>query len=132
MGRAENNSLEQTFILIKPDGVQKRLSGLIISIFERKEFNLKKLKMTRVDREFAKRHYAEHKGKKYFEDIIKHISSGDVVAMVLEGRNSIGKVRKLIDEIRLDFGTNSIKNVIHGSDSIKSARREIDLWFVDQ
>ncbi|CAL9038412.1 nucleoside diphosphate kinase 1-like [Musa acuminata AAA Group] len=131
--------MEQTFIMIKPDGVQRGLVGEIISRFEKKGFYLKGLKMMNVDRSFAQTHYADLSAKPFFPGLVEYIISGPVVAMVWEGKNVVVTGRKIIGAtnpsdaspgtIRGDYAIVMGRNVIHGSDSIESARKEIALWF---
>ncbi|KAL1340843.1 hypothetical protein HN51_027300 [Arachis hypogaea] len=130
---------EQTFIMIKPDGVQRGLVGEIISRFEKKGFYLKGLKLITVDRPFAERHYSDLSAKPFFNGLVEYIISGPVVAMVWEGKGVVATGRKLIGAtnplasepgtIRGDFAIDIGRNVIHGSDSVESATKEIALWF---
>jgi nucleoside-diphosphate kinase len=134
--------LEQTFVMVKPDGVQRRLVGEIIKTFEEKGLKLVALKMLRFTPELAARHYAEHVGKPFYPGLESFITSGPVVAMVLEGKEAIGIVRSImgatdpqkaaIGTIRERFGIDIGRNVIHGSDSPASAEREIGLFFKDE
>lgn len=134
--------MERTFIAIKPDGVQRTLVGEIVSRFERKGFKLVGLKLIKVDRKLAESHYAEHNGRPFFESLISFITSGPVVAVVLEGKGVIDAARKMIGQtnplasapgtIRGDFGIDIGRNIIHGSDSQTSAEREIGLWFEEK
>lgn len=130
----------RTFVLIKPDGVQQKVIGKILSRFEEKGFTIVNLKMLTPSKELVAEHYAEHNGKSFFERIIDYVSSGPTVAMVLEGEDQCYKtVREMIGStrpedaakgtIRGDYGTKAPYNVIHGSDSVESANREISLWF---
>ncbi|KAI4372674.1 hypothetical protein MLD38_010875 [Melastoma candidum] len=131
--------MEQTFIMIKPDGVQRSLVGEIISRFEKKGFSLKGLKLLNVDRPFAEKHYADLSAKPFFNGLVEYIISGPVVAMVWEGKNVVVTGRKIIGAtnpaesapgtIRGDFAIDIGRNVIHGSDAVESARKEIALWF---
>ncbi|XP_021285967.1 nucleoside diphosphate kinase B-like isoform X1 [Herrania umbratica] len=133
--------MEQTFIMIKPDGVQRGLVGEIISRFEKKGFYLKGMKLVNVDRTFAERHYADLSAKSFFDGLVEYIISGPVVAMIWEGKNVVLTGRKIIGAtnpsesapgtIRGDFAVEIGRNVIHGSDSVESARKEIALWFPD-
>ena len=130
---------EQSFIMIKPDGVQRGMVGEIISRFERKGFKLVGLNFTAPGAARFEEHYAEHKERPFFAPLISFASSGPVVAMVWEGHNVIQTGRKMIGTtnpdnsdpgtIRGDLAINFRKNVIHASDSLESAKREIDLWF---
>lgn len=131
--------MEKTFVMVKPDGVQRHLVGEIISRFEKKGLQLVGLKMMQVSRELAARHYAEHEGKPFYEGLINFITSGPVVAMVWQGQNAIAIVRNLMGKtnpaeaapgtIRGDFAMFTGNNVVHGSDSPASAEREIGLFF---
>lgn len=133
----------RTFVLIKPDGVQQKIIGKIVSRFEEKGFTIVKLEMLTPSKELVAEHYAEHNGKSFFERIVDYVSSGPTVAMVLEGEDQCYKtVREMIGStrpedaakgtIRGDYGTKAPYNVIHGSDSVESANREIALWFGNQ
>ncbi|GMH21634.1 hypothetical protein Nepgr_023476 [Nepenthes gracilis] len=131
--------MEQTFIMIKPDGVQRGFIGEIISRFEKKGFSLKGLKLVKVDRPFAEKHYADLSAKPFFNGLVEYIISDPVVAMVWEGKNVVATGRKIIGAtnpaesapgtIRGDLAVEVGRNVIHGSDSVESARKEIALWF---
>jgi len=125
--------------MVKPDGVQRNLVGRIISRFEEKGFKIVALKLMRLDADTAREHYAEHVDKPFFPGLLEYITSGPVVAMVLEGKNVVEEVRKMMGEtnpreaspgtIRGDFGLEIGRNVIHGADSAESAVREISLYF---
>lgn len=131
--------MEQTFSMIKPDAVQRNLIGDIIGRFEKKGLKLVALKMLQISREMAERHYAEHIGKPFFEDLVAFITSGPVVAMIWEGKNAVQVVRNMMGKtdpqealagtIRGDFGLFTGNNIVHGSDSLESASREINLFF---
>jgi nucleoside-diphosphate kinase len=131
--------LERTFVLVKPDGVQRGLVGEIVARFERRGFKLVALKMLRISRDLAEQHYGEHREKPFFEDLVKYITSGPVVAMVLEGRNVITTVRDMLGAtqpakalpgtIRGTYAIDVGRNIVHGSDSPASAAREIGLFF---
>ncbi len=128
-----------TFVMIKPDSVQRGLIGEIIKRFEKKGLKIIAMKMVSVNKEFAEKHYAVHKGKPFFDPTVKYITSSPVVAMVLEGFNSIELVRNMMGKtnpaeatsgsIRGDFGQFIGRNIIHGSDGIDTAKFEINLWF---
>jgi len=132
---------ERTFIAIKPDGVQRGLVGQIVSRFEAKGYTLVGMKLLQVSRELAEAHYAEHKEKPFFPGLVQFITSGPVVAMVWEGKGVVAAARKLIGAtnplnsepgtIRGDFGVDVGRNIIHGSDAVATAEREIKLWFTD-
>lgn len=131
--------MEKTFLMVKPDGVQRQLIGKIVSRFEEKGFQLVGAKLMSISTELAEQHYGEHKGKPFFNDLVEFITSGPVFAMVWEGDNVIQTARQLIGQtnpqeaapgtIRGDFGMFVQKNIIHGSDSQESAEREIKLFF---
>ncbi len=131
--------IEETLVLIKPDGVQRGLIGEIISRFERKGLRIKALKMILFTREKAEEFYSVHRGKPFFESLIKFITSAPVVAMVLEGDSAISVVRRMIGPtdgreappgtIRGDYSLSIQENVVHASDSLESARREISVVF---
>ncbi len=134
--------MERTFIMIKPDGVQRHLVGEIISRFEAKGFTLVGLKLMKVSRELAEQHYDVHKGKPFFSSLVDFIVSAPVTAMVWEGESVVAAARKIIGatdpinaepgSIRGDFGVSIGRNLIHGSDAIETARREIELWFKEE
>lgn len=131
--------MERTFVMIKPDGVQRGLIGEIISRFEKKGLKIVAMKMLWIKRELAEEHYAEHKSKPFFNALVDYITSGPVVAMVVEGKNAISVVRTMIGKtnpaeaspgtIRGDFAMDTGRNVVHASDSPASAEREINLFF---
>lgn len=131
--------MDQTFVMIKPDGVQRNLIGEIVQRFEKKGYTLKGAKLMSISRELAEQHYGEHKGKPFFEELVGFITSSPVFAMVLEGNEVVSSARKLMGAtnpqeaapgtIRGDFGVRISMNVIHGSDSLESAEREINLFF---
>lgn len=128
--------------MVKPDGVQRGLVGGIIKRFEQKGLKIVGLKMLRIPQELAARHYVEHQGKPFFEGLIGYITASPVVAMVLEGRDCISLVRGMMGAtdpkkaapgtIRETFGIDIERNVIHGSDSVSNAEREISLFFDEQ
>ncbi|HHW57030.1 MAG TPA: nucleoside-diphosphate kinase [Clostridia bacterium] len=131
--------METTLAIVKPDGVRRGLIGEILRRYENKGLRLKAAKIITPTIELLEKHYEEHKGKPYYEPLIKYMSSGPVFAMVLEGENAVTLVRLLngatkVEEalpgtIRGDFASQTTYNIIHGSDSIESAKREIALWF---
>lgn len=130
---------ERTLILVKPDAFARNLSGEIISRFERKGLRLVALKLETLSRETAERHYAEHDGKPFFAELVEFITSGPLVAMVLEGEFAVEAARQVIGatnplqsapgSIRGDFATAIGTNMVHGSDSPESAAREIGIFF---
>lgn len=131
--------MEKSFLMVKPDGVQRNLIGEIVNRFERKGFKLAGGKLMQVSDELAKEHYSEHRERPFFDELVEFITSGPVFAMVWEGENIISTARKMIGAtnpseaeggtIRGDFGVTVSKNVIHGSDGLESAEREIKLFF---
>lgn len=131
--------MERTFLMIKPDGVRRKLIGEIIRRFEDKGFTLLELKLLTPSREMAEAHYAVHRGKPFFDSVVDFISSGPVVAMVWEGHNVVELSRKLMGatkpvdavpgSIRGDFANTIEQNLIHGSDSPENAEQEIEIWF---
>ena len=130
---------EQTLVLIKPDGVQRHLVGEILARIERKGLTLAALELKNVSVELAKQHYAEHDGKPFFGELVEFITSGPLVAMVLEGESAVEAARQVIGatnpveaapgSIRGDFALEVTFNMVHGSDSDESAEREIGIWF---
>ena len=133
--------MERTFLMIKPDGVQRNLVGEIIQRFETKGFTLVGLKMMQVSSELAEKHYAVHKERPFFRSLVDFITSSPVVAMVWEGDGVIASARKIIGAtnplnaepgtIRGDFGISVGRNLIHGSDGPDTAKDEVSLWFSD-
>ena len=133
---------ERTLVLIKPDGVERRLIGEIIGRIERKGLTIRALELRHIDGELAGHHYAEHEGKPFFESLLQFITSGPVVAAIVEGPRAIAAFRQVAGgtdpvekatpgTIRGDFGLETQFNLVHGSDSTDSAKREIALWFPD-
>jgi len=131
--------VERTFIMVKPNGVARGLVGEVVARFERRGLVLRALKLMRIPRELAERHYAEHREKPFFDELVEFITSGPVVAMVWEGNEAIGVARTMMGAtdpvkaapgtIRGDFATVMAENVVHGSDGPESAAREIGLFF---
>lgn len=131
--------MERTLIIIKPDGVQRALVGEIISRFERRGLRLAGLKLIQISRALAEEHYAEHKGKGFFEGTVQFMTSAPVVVMVLEGPNAIATARQTMGAtkpneaapgtIRADFGLDISRNIVHGSDKAETAEREVSLYF---
>jgi nucleoside-diphosphate kinase len=131
--------MDRTLILVKPDAFARHLTGEVIARFERKGLQLAALKMMTIDEETAKRHYAEHEGKPFFDALVTFITSGPLVAMILEGPNAIEAARQLIGStngieaapgsIRGDYALEVRRNLVHGSDSPESAEREIAIYF---
>ena len=133
--------MEKTFFMIKPDGVKRNLVGDVISRIEKKGLAIKAMKMLQIDDQLAEEHYAEHVDKPFFPDLKEFITSGPVVAMVVEGPKAIKTVRKMmgatdpfeseIGTIRGDYALSIDENIVHGSDSVESAKREIELFFAE-
>ena len=131
--------MQQTLILLKPDCIHRRLAGSIVQRFEQKGLRLAGLKLVQVSRRLAEQHYAVHKGKPFYESLLRFIVSGPTVALVLEGREAVAVARNLIGAtdgvkaapgtIRGDFALSVQNNLIHGSDSPENAAMEIALWF---
>ncbi|MFW5895689.1 MAG: nucleoside-diphosphate kinase [archaeon] len=135
--------MERSLVLIKPDATRRKLVGKILARFEENNLSIKALKMLKISKELAEKHYAEHKGKNFYERLIDFITSGPAFAMVLEGKNAISYIRELVGAtnpaeakegtIRGDFKEEPVKsvteNMVHASDSPESARREISLFF---
>ena len=133
--------MERTLILVKPDAFARGLSGEIIARFERKGLKIVAAKHMTVTEDLAKQHYAEHEGKPFFEELVQFITSGPLVAMVLEGEQAVTAARQVIGatnpleattgSIRGDFAIAVGQNMVHGSDSPESAAREVKLFFPD-
>jgi nucleoside-diphosphate kinase len=131
--------MQQTLILVKPDGVQRRLVGAIIQRFEQKGLRLAGLKLVQPSRDLAEKHYAVHKGKPFYDSLLQFLTSGPTVAMVWEGREAVTVARTLMGvtdgvkappaTIRGDFAISVQNNLVHGSDSPENAAAEIALWF---
>ncbi len=131
--------MDRTLILVKPDAFERHLTGVAIARLERKGLRLAALKLMQLDREAAQRHYAEHEGKPFFDTLVEFITSGPLVAMVLEGNEAIAAARQVIGDtnpleaapgsIRGEFATEVRRNMLHGSDSAESAAREVALFF---
>ena len=131
--------MERTFIIVKPDAVQRGLVGEIIARFERRGLKLMAMRMMQVSEELAREHYAVHEGRPFFEGLISYITSAPVVTMVLEGTDAIAVVRNTVGAtrpaeaapgtIRADFGLEVGRNLVHASDGSETAASEIALWF---
>lgn len=131
--------MEKTFLMLKPDAIQRGLIGEIIARFEKKGFKLVALKLIQVDRNLAEEHYKEHKGKAFFEPTVEYITSSPIIAMVWEGKNVVSLAREMmgatnpanaaVGSIRGSYAIDISRNIIHGSDSVESAQREIALYF---
>ena len=132
-------AIEKTFLMVKPDGVERQVIGNIVDRFERRGFVMREAKLTTASRELAEAHYAEHAERPFFGELVDFITSGPVFAMVWEGENVIKLARIMMGAtkpeesspgtIRGDYAVTLSHNVIHGSDSLASAEREISLWF---
>jgi len=131
--------LEREFVMVKPDGVKRRLVGETISRLERVGLRLVAMKMLHLTKAMAEKHYAVHKGKPFYDNLVKFISSGPVVAMIVEGKDAVKRVRKLVGAtkpmdaevgtIRGDFGMEIGRNVIHAGDSPENAKIEYSIYF---
>ena len=131
--------MERTLVLIKPDGVQRGLVGEIVSRLERRGLKLVAMKLMRVDETLARQHYAEHVERPFFGGLVEFITSSPLVAMVWEAENAVGVVRKTMGDtqpaaslpgtIRGDLALDIGRNLVHGSDSLESAQREVELFF---
>lgn len=131
--------MERTLILIKPDAMERKLMGEIISIYEKKGLHISALKILKPTMEIATDHYIEHKDKPFFGDLVNYITKGEVCALILEGANVISLVRKMngatnplnadMGTIRAQFAISLSENSVHSSDSEENAEREIRIWF---
>ncbi|KAF7684089.1 Nucleoside diphosphate kinase [Astathelohania contejeani] len=131
--------MEHSYIMIKPEGVKRRLVGELIKRFETKGYKLTAMKMVKPTMEILREHYAEHVNKPFFPGLAKHFTSGSVICMIWSGKNCVAGCRKIIGatnpfnaecgSIRSDFCNDTGRNIIHGSDSVESAKREISIWF---
>jgi len=135
-------AVERTLVLVKPDGVRRGLCGEIIARLERRGLALRGAKLVQVDEELAGAHYAEHRGKDFFAGLVSFITSGPTLALVVEGESAVTVVRTTMGAtdpakaapgtIRGDLGLSMPDNLVHGSDSLESAKRELALWFADE
>lgn len=131
--------MERSLVLIKPDGVEKKVIGKIISLYEENGLNISNLKLMKADRSIAEEHYSEHKDKPFFENLVNFITRSPLCAMILEGEDAIKRVRELNGStnpleakegtIRNLYGNSIRENCVHSSDSNESAEREINIWF---
>jgi nucleoside-diphosphate kinase len=131
--------MERSLVLIKPDAMQRGLAGEIISRLEKKGLKIVAMKMLHMDKNLAQRHYAIHKGKAFFDDLVTFITSSPIIAIVFQGKNAVEIIRQMMGEtdpakaysgtIRGDFGIDIGHNLVHGSDSLENASKEIDLFF---
>ena len=134
-------AMERTLVLVKPDAMQRSLAGEIIARLERRGLKLAGLRLMQASRELAEEHYAEHKGKPFYEGLLTYITACPIVAAVFEGPNAVAAARQTMGAtrpveaapgtIRADFGLEVGRNLVHGSDSPESAGREIAIWFRD-
>ena len=130
---------EETLVIVKPDGVRRRLVGEVLARLERKGLRIEELRMMRIDRDLAERHYGEHREKPFFGELVEFITSGEVVVARVAGEQAVSVVRTLMGPtdpaaappgtIRGDYGLVITENLVHGSDSTESAKRELDLFF---
>ena len=133
--------MDRTLILVKPDAFARNLTGEILARFERKGLRIVAMRLLTMDRALAEQHYGEHVGKGFFEELVTFITSGPLVALVLEGQEAVTSARQVIGatnpleaapgSIRGDYAVEVTFNLVHGSDSDESAQREIELWFPD-
>jgi len=133
--------MERSLVLIKPDAMQRNLAGTIISRLEEQGLKLVALKMLHMDRALAERHYAIHANKPFFRDLVSYITSTAIIAAVFEAEGAVEKIRRIMGAtdpakaepgtIRKDFGLDIQQNVIHGSDSVETAEKEIQLFFTE-
>ncbi len=134
-------AVERTLVLVKPDGMRRRLAGEFLARFERRGLSLRGARLLKISRPMAQAHYAEHKGKPFFGGLVSFITSGPVLALALEGESAISVVRAMMGAtnpvdsapgtIRGDFALELSENIVHGSDSKASAKRELALFFPD-
>ncbi len=133
---------QKTLVIIKPDGIQKNIIGEIISRIEKKGLKILNMKMTKLSRELAEKLYEEHRNKPFFKSLVNFITSAPIIVMIVEGEDVISIFRSMMGPtdpknaapgtIRGDYGTDIERNIIHGSDSIESAKREVDLFFPEE
>lgn len=131
--------MQLSYVMVKPDGVQRNLVGEVISRMEKRGLKILALKMYTIPEETAQAHYAEHKGKPFFQSLLDFITSGPSVSMVLQGKNAVSVIRTMVGAtnpseaaagtIRGDFGLDTGRNIVHASDSNESAKREISIHF---
>ena len=131
--------MEKTLAIVKPDGVERGLVGEVLSRYENIGLKISDCKMVKADEEVLSKHYKEHIGKSFYESLVKYMTRSKIFVVVLEGENAIKLVRKVngatnpLDSqagtIRGDFANTKTENIVHGSDSVEAARREIDIWF---
>jgi nucleoside-diphosphate kinase len=134
-------AIETTLVLVKPDGVRRGLAGEVVSRFERRGYDLRGARLLKLTRALAQQHYAEHKGKPFFGELVSFITSGPVLALAVRGEDAIAGIRTMMGAtnpanaapgtIRGDLATELAENIVHGSDSRVSAKRELALFFPD-
>jgi nucleoside-diphosphate kinase len=134
--------MERSLILVKPDGTKRGLTGTILAYFEKQGLTLVALRMLHMDKELAQKHYAVHKEKPFFGELVDYITSGPIVAAVFEGQNAVENIRKIMGStdpakapkgtIRGDLGLDLQRNTVHGSDAVATAQKEIKLFFTDK
>jgi nucleoside-diphosphate kinase len=138
-GRSEVTEAQRTFVMVKPDGVRRRLIGEVVKRIEAKGYAIVAMRLFTIEEELAQRHYAEHEGKSFFTELVSFITSGPVVAMSVEGTDAVAGCRQIMGatnplqavpgSIRGDYATEISENIVHGSDSLESAARELGLFF---
>ncbi|MDP4143063.1 MAG: nucleoside-diphosphate kinase [Bacillota bacterium] len=131
--------MERSLVLIKPDGIERKLMGEIISFYERKDLTITHMRLLKADRTTAEKHYREHKGKPYFQELIDYITEGNLCAMVIEGEDTVEIIRHINGDkdpklanpgtIRGMYADSKTRNLVHASDSVENAEREIPIWF---
>jgi nucleoside-diphosphate kinase len=134
-------AVETTLVLVKPDGMRRGLAGEVLARLERRGFELRAARLLKITRPLAQQHYAEHKGKPFFADLVSFITSGPVLALAVRGESAVSVVRAMMGAtnpldsapgtIRGDYALELSENIVHGSDSKSSARRELGLFFPD-
>ena len=135
------SNVQRTLVILKPDAVQRGISGEILARFERRGLRIAAIRLVKVERSLAEKHYEVHKGKFFYEDLVKMISASPVVAFVLEGPNAIAVVRTMVGAtrpheaapgtIRGDYALVGLRNLVHASDAPETAASEIKLWFAE-
>ncbi len=136
---ASEEQIERTFVMIKPDGVQRKLVGEIISRLERKGLEIRALKLTNLDIATARKHYEEHKHQPFYDHLVYYVTSGPIILMAIEGFNAIRAVRQLVGatnpidampgSLRGDLCLEKVRNLVHAADSHEAAKRELSLHF---
>lgn len=134
-------ALERSFVIIKPDGVERNLIGKVLEAYEEAGLKVVNMRMEQIGKELAEKHYEEHTAQPFFNSLINYITRSKLVALVLEGDDAISKIRKIngatdpqnaeFGTIRRRFAVSKSENTVHASDSIESAKREIELWFTN-